>query len=74
MTAPTDVPVGNVYDKEAADNPIERRLVAGPVDAPGARPAGRVEGRVVRVELGLGQGQHQLLDQVDELDGIAQHH
>jgi SAM-dependent methyltransferase len=29
LTAPTDVPVGNVYDKEAADNPIERRLVAG---------------------------------------------
>lgn len=29
MTAPTEVPVGNVYDKEAASNPIERRLVAG---------------------------------------------
>jgi SAM-dependent methyltransferase len=24
-----DVPVGNVYDKEAASNPIERRLVSG---------------------------------------------
>lgn len=29
MTAPTDVPVGNVYDKEATSNPIERRLVRG---------------------------------------------
>ena len=27
MTSPTDVPVGNVFDKEAASNPIERRLV-----------------------------------------------
>jgi len=29
LTVDTDVPVGNVYDKEAAGNPIERRLVGG---------------------------------------------
>lgn len=29
MSVVNDVPVGNVFDKEAASNPIERRLVAG---------------------------------------------
>lgn len=29
MSPEADVPVGNVYDKEAATNPFERRLVAG---------------------------------------------
>lgn len=29
MSVVTDVPVGNVYDKEAASNPIERKLVSG---------------------------------------------
>ena len=29
MTALTDVPVGNTYDKEATTNPVERAMVAG---------------------------------------------